>query len=352
MSQIAAIPALSTVAIGSVPFTSVEETLDLLGRCIDIPAWPQMVALSPWEDMLFGALKGLPALTVDLSARRVTAEAEGREDDLTRFYELFLQSDYEFLAPAEESARGFYALLTKARRDPSFGPAFLKAQIIGPLTLGQSVGVGRARKLVDDPELLDACLKGLGAKGAWLAGRLRALGRTPVIFLDEPGLSGYGSAFSTLSAEKVLNSLNEAADLIRSQGPALVGLHVCGNSDWGLLSRARLDIINFDSYNYMEPFSLYPQELKDFYRRGGYVAWGQVPTNDFEAGLTTPETLAGSLAGAWEALAAKGLDLEIIVNRALLSSACGLGSLSEAAARAILRTLPELADLLKKRYQL
>lgn len=347
VQNIPAIPAFSTTSIGSVPFKNLDETLNLLAETVDIPAWPQMVKLSPWEDMLFGALTGLPALEVDIKNRKVVAKAQDREDDLTSFYEKFFTGDYQFLAPTQEGARGFYAQLEKAKTNPNFGPSHLKGQVIGPVTLGQSITVRGEKNLLDDPDLFDAFIKAVGAKGALMAAEIRALGRTPVIFLDEPGLTGYGSAFSTLSPETVLRALSEAADLVRSQGPALVGVHVCGNTDWGLLTQAGLDIINFDAYSFIEPFGLYPKELKGFYEQGGYVAWGIVPTNEFSAKTTAP-MLADHLFAAWRALEAKGLDMGLIAKRSILSSACGLGSLSEDTAQAILKTMKPVAEALKK----
>jgi hypothetical protein len=91
---------LNTIAIGSVPFTDAEETLQLLAG-LDIPASPQMVKVSPFEDMLLGAVDGFPALLIDEENRTITVKEKGREESLADFYEKFLVEDYNFLALAQ-----------------------------------------------------------------------------------------------------------------------------------------------------------------------------------------------------------------------------------------------------------
>jgi hypothetical protein len=215
--------------------------------------------------------------------------------------------------------------------------------------LGQSVKVEGSYSLVDDQGLLEAASVALGAKAAWEAAALRALGRDPVVFFDEPGLSGYGSAFSTLSAETVLGALNAAASAARSKGPVLIGVHVCGNTDWGLLTKADIDILNCDSYGYLESVSLYPKEIQAFLERGGRMAWGLVPSQGFEPSLT-PSYLAGRLAEGLEGFSRHGVDLGLLVSRSLLTSSCGLGGLPEEYASAVIGLLPRTAKELRERF--
>jgi hypothetical protein len=329
------LPPLATTAIGSFPYREVGLALRDLAA-LNVPAAPQMVSLSFWEDMFWSALDGLPALVVDQDKRQVRALSQGREKALADFYARFLAGERDFLALASRSRLGWDAFLERARSDPAFGPDFLKVQILGPVTFGQMVLLDDGRKtLGDDPELLEATALALGGKAAWAAAQVRALGRTPVVFLDEPGLTAFGSAFSTLSAEKVLETMNAAGAVVRQDGPALLGAHVCGNTDWSLMLSSDLDIVNFDAFTVLEQFCLYPGPIKNFLERGGRIAWGLVPAAGFDPDLTA-EFLAQRLLDAWRVLAGRGVPWELLASQSLLATACGLGTLpDESAARAM-----------------
>ncbi len=337
---------LSTTGIGSVPFLDPESTLDLIARnCPELPFWPQLVQRTPYEDMGLQFVDGLPLVKIDEENHRVTVGAEGREEALTAFYERFLSGDWESFAVPESSALGLYRFFDRAARDNSFGPDFLKVQVTGPVTFGQSIRTPDGKTLLDDPEFADVTPKLLGAKGAWLASRIRALGRTPIIFFDEPGLTGFGSAFSNLSREQVVQLLQETAQIAASDGPVLTGTHICGNTDWNMVIASGLDIINFDAYGFLDHFLLYPEEIKKFLTRGGRLAWGIVPTLDYTG--QKAEELAGKLKAGLEKLAGQGFDLDMVRKQSLITPACGVGSRTEDTARAIIELLPQVRELLQ-----
>jgi hypothetical protein len=341
------LPPLATTAIGSVPFLDVNRSLDLVAEtCPLVPHWPQLVNWHPREDMILQAADNLPLLQVDEKERRILVRDQGREQALTDFYEHFLTNDLDYFAVTPQAEVGLTALLQKAQGDPGFGPDFLKAQLSGPITFGQAIRTADGKTLLDDPELADTVVKGLGAKAAWLAGRIRALGRQPVVFLDEPGLTGFGSAFSTLDRAKVIEMLSESADLARAAGPVYIGTHVCGNTDWGMLTETTIDIISFDAFEFLDHFLLYPEKIRAFLDRGGYVAWGIVPARGFTGRETAP-MLADKLKDGWRRLADRGMDLNLIKDRALITPACGTGTLPEETALRIYRLLPQVADLVR-----
>jgi hypothetical protein len=336
---------LATLAIGSAPFVTASEAIDLMAGNLDIPAHPQLVRITPWEDMLLSAVSGLPAFKVG-DTGDITVAIDGREPAMAEFYERWYSGDLSFLALDSRSSLGFESLISRAAEDPAFGPRFLKSQVVGPLTLGQSVKVEGANALVDDPGLLEICSLAMGGKAAIAAARIRELGRTPVIFFDEPGLTGYGSAFSTLTPETVTGALTEAVTAAKAGGPALIGCHVCGNTDWGLLTKVGLDIINFDAFEYLDTICLYPKEIKGFLEAGGSLAWGVVPTRDFDESIKAL-ALADLVLDGWRRLAGKGIDAELLKERTLITSACGLGGLTPGQAKGIIGIMPEVAGILK-----
>jgi methionine synthase II (cobalamin-independent) len=336
-----------TLSIGSVPFTDVSLAHKLLGENVEAPAAPQLVRLSPWEDMLLGAVDGIFFAKADESSRAISVPLAEREENLALFYENYYSGDYSFLKRSERASKGWDGFLAKAAEDPSYGKKHLKTQVVGPLTFGQSVKVDGAFNLVDDPGLLEAASLALGAKLALEAKAIRDLGRQPIVFLDEPGLTGYGSAFSTLSEDVVIGALNNAAGAARSMGEVAVGCHVCGNTDWGLLTRAEIDIINCDAFDYMESVSLYPKELSSFLERGGYIAWGIVPTQGYDPSVAAAE-LSRRLALGWDDLERRGASRKLLRERALITSSCGLGGLSQETAAGVLELFPKVAKLLRE----
>ncbi|MBI5585595.1 MAG: hypothetical protein HY892_17435, partial [Deltaproteobacteria bacterium] len=168
--------------------------------------------------------------------------------------------------------------------------------------------------------------------------KFRDTGRKALIFIDEPSLSGYGSAFTPLARDEVLAILGELIGLIREKADVLLGLHCCGNTDWSLPLSLDLDIINLDAFDYGEAFILYPREIKGFLERDRAVAWGLVPTIAF-SGKETPEFLLAKLGGYFETLVRQGIDRERLLRQALLTPACGLGTLSEKTAETLLSLL-------------
>jgi hypothetical protein len=94
---------------------------------------------------------------------------------------------------------------------------------------------------------------------------------------------------------------------------------------------------------------LYPEAVKDLMDRGGAVAWGAVPTSEY-TGEETGQGLWEHLRGVLQGLEAKGLDRGLIASQSLVTPACGMGSLDEAKARAILELTAEVSRLARAEY--
>ena len=77
-------------------------------------------------------------------------------------------------------------------------------------------------------------------------------------------------------------------------GPVTLGIHCCGNTDWSLLLNAPIDILSFDSYGYFESLRLYDRALAQYLARGGWLAWGLVPTGR-KTLSRRPRTACGSV---------------------------------------------------------
>ena len=169
----------------------------------------------------------------------------------------------------------------------------MKGQIVGPFTLLTTLKDQQDRALIYNEELQDVVVKHLALKAKWQIDQLKTFARPVILFLDEPALAGFGSsAFIAISEELVQRLLREVVEAVHQAG-ALAGVHVCANTDWSLVFKSGVDVINFDAYNYFEKFVLYEDLLLEFLEKGHIVAWGMVPTNDPELiARETPEALA------------------------------------------------------------
>jgi methionine synthase II (cobalamin-independent) len=293
----------------------------------------------------------LPCLKPDVTQKNLSYDPDcDRPSALLLFYEKLLSQDSAFFSLVPEYAEGFYRLLQEIPRSSPHHD-ILKGQIVGPITLGLGVKSSADQFLIHDSELMDAVIRGLAQQAINQVKRFENLEKKAVIFIDEPSLSGYGSAFSPLSREAVLEILEGTIAPIREQTEALIGLHCCGNTDWALLLSLNLDIINLDAFGFSESFSLYPKEIKAFLEKGGMIAWGIVPTSDYTGKETTP-LLLDRLAGTFQTLLSKGLDRERLYTQALLTPACGMGSLSPQTARNLLSLLSETSQMAKERFGL
>jgi hypothetical protein len=342
----------SATGIGSVPFLSTEQACqEILSHKSLIPFWPQLVRKDPREDMVLQYSPPLPCLEPDLARKDLIYDPNcKREENLLLFYEKYLASDFSFFSLLPEFASGFFQLLKVL---PSLPPeiGYIKGHVVGPITLGLSVKLPSDHFLIHDPELMDTVVKGLALQAVYQAKKFEDLNRKSIIFLDEPSLSGYGSAFTPLSRDEVLKILGETIQLIREQTDTLIGLHCCGNTDWSLLLSLDLDIINLDAFNFGHSFLLYPGEIKRFLEKGKAVAWGLVPTSGFTGKETAPGLL-DHLTALFKNLISQGIDQDRLYAQALLTPSCGMGTLSEQEARQLLGLLAEVSMMAGDRFKI
>jgi|UniRef100_A0A7V6DR42 hypothetical protein len=335
---------LAATGIGSVPYQDPQEAVAQVLRYVpEIPFWPQLVRLGFREEMVAQGAGGLPGLLVDLEAHQVILDPEAsREMALAQFYETLWAGSLEPYALAPEEARGFHALLARLATVTN-GPLALKGQVAGPVTFAGMVKAPDGKPILYDRELTQAVSQGLARKAAWQAEQFRQTGREAVMFFDEPILTGFGSAFLPVSGEDVATILTETIEAVKEAGPVTVGVHCCGNTDWALLLKTPIDILSFDSYGYFDHLLCFDKALTAFFQRGGYVAWGLVPTHAEDLAQETIDSLWQRFTFQLERLAGVGLGLPEVLQHSLLTPACGLGYLSPEEATRALMILAELS---------
>ena len=174
------------------------------------------------------------------------------------------------------------------------------------------------KPILHDQELAEAMTKGLAIKALWQVKNLEKSGRRPVIFIDEPYLSGYGSAFSSIQRHEVVDMLRIVIDYLRENSDVLTGIHCCGNTDWSMILEAGPDIINFDAFEYMDHFLLYEDDIVKFIEGGGAIAWGIVPTSGF-SGDESVDNLFLMLEKGLKRISEWGVNADLIAQRSILT---------------------------------
>jgi hypothetical protein len=315
--------------IGSVPFLDVEATCREIIRLFPhMPFWPQFVKRSYLEDMSVQYSEGLPLLEVNPDKRSLTITHSGdRESELVNFYERFFSGDLESFAISDAYAPGLYTLmasLNEMEPDPSH---YIKGQTVGPITFTSGILGLDGRPVIHDPELSEAMVRGLAIKALWQVRMLEKSGRQPVIFLDEPSLSGFGSAFSSMGRQDVVDKLQMMISYLKDHSDCLVGIHCCGNTDWSMILDARPDIINFDAFEFIEHFLLYLDGITAFLEEGGTIAWGIVPTSGF-TGDESEKDLMKKVRDGIEKIEKGGVSPQTVAERSIFTPSCGMGSMT------------------------
>jgi methionine synthase II (cobalamin-independent) len=342
------------VLIGSLPIADHDRAISLVFKYTpEIPLWVQLPAY-PEEGMMFQFLPGIPGVVQNQGRVFIDTSKSTFEDDLLKFYEDYLAIteggsplDGTRFALTPETARGFFTLLDGMKSAPRF-PVALKGQITGPMTMATGSTDQNRRALFYDDRLLDVVVKTLAMKARWQAEKLSQQGIPAIIFLDEPGLAGFGtSAFISISRDDVSRVLSEVIDAVHQAG-GVAGIHVCANTDWSLILNSAADILSFDAYGFFERLALYKTSLKTFFDQGRILAWGIVPTSN---GEDIAKETASSLVAKWESQASQletlGIKRTTILAQSLITPSCGTGSLTPDEAIKVLEMTREVSQILR-----
>ncbi len=328
--------------IGSLPHTDPGEACSLVTRYLkDIPGWPQLPRRSPLENMYVQYSEGFPGAVVKGNSIYID-RSQDLNEPMEKLYAAYLKNNFAEYPISPDYAAGLQAFLHL----DNLLPRAVKGHITGPVSWGLTVTDADRHSIIYDDVLGDAAAKLLRLKAGWQEKVLSQISPNTIIFIDEPYMSSFGSAFVSISKEKVISLLEEVLGGISG----LKGAHCCGNTDWSVLLETSIDILHFDTYNYATSLSLYPTEVKKLLDRGGAIAWGIVP-NDAEAiAGETAASLQDRLEEAMAPFTRKDIQFRQLIEQGLLTHSCGLISLTEEAAARALELLAELSDRIRRRY--
>jgi hypothetical protein len=133
-----------------------------------------------------------------------------------------------------------------------------------------------------------------------------------------------------------------SAALASVEERAIAGLHCCGRADWPVVLQAGPQML---SLPVDAGASDHPGAFADYLERGGWVAWGAVPTSRPLG--DSADILWRRLMAEWDALAEGGCEPHRLVEQALITPTCGLVGLDVAQASHVL----DLTDHVARRVE-
>jgi hypothetical protein len=174
----------------------------------------------------------------------------------------------------------------------------IKLQLTGPVTLGialHGLGVPVRRAFAVAGSAVRARARSLVA-----AAREVAPTAPLVVFVDEPGLTAAMHPGFPLDPNRTIDLVSSALATIEPH--AVTGLHCCGTADWRMVLHTGPQILSLP----LDSGAVcHAGALGAFLERGGWVAWGAVPTTGPLG--TTPERIWHGLSGEWCTLVYPGI---------------------------------------------
>ena len=311
-------------AVGSLPHVdAAAAAATALALHPELPAAPQLPRRHPLEGMLAQVAAGMSGVsvgedgwTLDVDRRRLGA------GDLD--------------APLDANAFGATRTFLEAAAADGRDGRPVKLQVAGPVTLGLALLDGGARPTKAWALAGDVVR---GRVKALLAETARALPTSPVVLvLDEPGLTAYPQPGFPLGAEDTIDLLSSALAAGGAEH-VVAGVHCCGPTDWRLVLHAGPDLVSMPVDATVGDDAA---GLSGFLDRGGWIAWGAVPT---DRPLGDREDVHWRrLNTLWGDLSRNGCDPTRLRMQSLVTPACGLALHGEAQVATVYGLVRRMAE--------
>ena len=331
----------ATTLIGSQPYTNSVEAIDktLDGR-ISCPSWPQLPSRGYKERMYVQTGAHLPGLKID--GDKATVDLS--DYDPTEAYMAILNDDVDYFVYPTDLFAGLFELL---ERDVSKFQA-VKGQVTGPISEGLQILDASDRPVIYDESYGEIVRKTVNMAAKWQAKRLSSMNSNVIIFFDESSLSMLGTPFASISDEQAKDWINEALEGV----DCYRGIHCCGNTNWPLLLSTNIDILSLDAYQYGNNLIMFPDELTEFYEKGGTVAWGIVPSNNDDIETETVDSLVAKMEEIFDKMEEKGINRKKAAVQSMITPQCGLGLMDIPNVDKVFDLLQGVSNALKERYGL
>lgn len=351
-------PKFLATAIGSMPHSDVQKAIDIAMSAVpEAPIWPQLPRTGVREHMEPQYSEGMPRVVIDDDAQRMYFDTTGDySEELAEFYEHYIMAmdpdegngDCSALGLSEEYAAGLHALLARLKAEGKKYP-YLKVHVTGPVSFALSAVDQDKRSIYYNEEFRDVAVKAIAMKCRWQIQQFKPFAENIICFIDEPILSAFGSStYVSVKREDVVAYLNEVIEAVHMDG-GIAGVHCCGNTEWSILVDAGVDIVNFDAFDYGETIAMYPQAVNELFARDGALAWGLSPSSPKVMDVDA-DALVEHFDKLVDGLAAAGVSKDEILEKAIITSSCGTGSLTVDVAEEVFKRIGECSAALQAKY--
>jgi len=318
--------------IGSFPHKDHFEATNLVLKYTpEFPLWVQLPCY-PFERLLTQASENMPGVFLKGDDPYFDIANPVFEQAQLDFYALYLEVmegnkslHNSKIAFSKETGRGFFSFLNAVSKT-EIDLLAIKGQVTGPFTLATALKNKEGKIALYFSQMWDIIIKSVTLRALYQIEEFCKIHPDTIIFLDEPGLAGFGSsALIGISKEDITAALTEIIDAIHSKD-SLAGIHVCANTDWSLIFSTPVDILSFDAFEFFDKLILYKELLEDFLKKGGILAWGIVPTLDKNA---LAKATIENLFEKW-LFQTKQINLpeNLIIEQSLITPSCGMGLLT------------------------
>jgi hypothetical protein len=319
------LPAGLSTGIGHLPHYDPGDAVEfVLRHSPKLPSAPALPARSRREGMIAQAATGIAGVAV--------------ADDGSLFI------DHDELDPdaplldtgfRSDAFVGLRAFLTAVA--DRVGP--LKVSTTGPITLGLALHTAGI-----DADLAFR-IAGMVVRQRSAALMAHVLRRVPqaqlVLFLDEPAMGSLSEPGFPIAPSDGVDLVSGALAVV--EATAVTGLHCCTTADYRLLLSAGPRIL---SVPVRKEITAHAGLFGDFLERGGWMAWGAVPT-DGPVG-TTVDRLWRRLVVLGRALVEDGLDPQALISQSIITPTCGLAQHGVTQAELVMELTSGVADRLQQ----
>jgi hypothetical protein len=331
---------LLTTAMAVMPHTDVERAIEM-ALSLDVPFWPQLPNYSYYEDMYVQAAEHFPGILLDLEKRTLRFSLEKFINELEETMAHFDEPQYFDISETYSVVYHRFMSMELADR------AAIRGQMEGPISFGFNILDQDERPILFDDTVRPFMLEFLAKRINVQLERLKMINENAFMFIDEPGLQFLFSAMAGYGDVKAKADLDVFFSMLNSPR----GIHLCGNPDWDFLLGLDLDILSMDIYTNAEIFSSYATSIKRFIDKGGVLVWGIVPTGMEFYEKENIGSLIAQLENVWQTLGKKGIDIDHMLTRSLLSPAtcCLVNPDKEKTVEKAFERINDLSAILKEK---
>ncbi len=141
---------------------------------------------------------------------------ENQEAELEKFYEQIIAHNLDYFKIGPDYAAGLYEFHEKLKKIDLSKIEFIKCHITGPFTFAASIKDAEGVLLLHDPVFMQVIQKGLTMKALWQIKHFAEFGKKVIMFIDEPYLAGFGSAYTPINRQDIINVFKELTAAIAS----------------------------------------------------------------------------------------------------------------------------------------